>query len=70
MMYKTAWYVLVRIRKAMGQRDETHRLSGAVEFDDAFLDSPTTEKKRGHGTEKASIAMPKMRHARSLALCG
>ncbi|MEG2931890.1 MAG: IS1595 family transposase, partial [Ruthenibacterium sp.] len=31
--YKTAWYVLVRIRKAMGQRDETHHLSGIVEFD-------------------------------------
>ena len=30
--YKTAWYMLARIRKAMGQRDDIHQLSGIVEF--------------------------------------
>lgn len=53
--YKTAWYALARIRKAMGQRDDTHQLSGVVEFDDAFFGSPTIGKKRGRGTEKAKV---------------
>jgi hypothetical protein len=45
--YKTAWYLLARIRKAMGQRDDKHRLSGLVELDDAFFGSQTSGKKRG-----------------------
>ena len=53
--YKTAWYMLARIRKAMGQRDDTHRLSGIVEFDDAFFGGPTIGKKRGRGTEKMKV---------------
>lgn len=53
--YKTAWYMLARIRKAMGQRDDTHQLSGVVEFDDAFFGGPTVGKKRGRGTEKAKV---------------
>lgn len=28
--YKTAWYMLMRIRTAMGQRDKTHRLNGTI----------------------------------------
>lgn len=53
--YKTAWYLLARIRKAMGQRDDTHQLSGTVEFDDAFFGGPTVGKKRGRGTEKTKV---------------
>ena len=53
--YKSAWYMLARIRKAMGQRDDMHRLSGAVEFDDAFFGGPTIGKKRGRGTEKTKV---------------
>ncbi len=53
--YKTAWYLLKRIRKAMGQRDGLHQLSGVVEFDDAYFGGPTTGKKRGRGTEKAKV---------------
>lgn len=53
--YKTAWYLLTRIRKAMVQRDDTHQLSGVVEFDDAFFGSPTVGKKRGRGTEKTKV---------------
>ena len=50
--YKTAWYMLKRIRKAMGQRDETHQLDGVIDFDDAYFGGPVTGKKRGRGTEK------------------
>ena len=53
--YKTAWYMLMRIRTAMGQRDKTHRLNGIIEFDDACFGGPTVGKKRGRGTEKAKV---------------
>lgn len=55
MTYKTAWYMLKRMRTAMGQRDERHRLCGVIEFDDAYFGGPTTGKKRGRGTEKAKV---------------
>ena len=63
--YKTAWYMLQRIRTAMGQRDETHWLSGVFEFDDAYFGGPSTGKKRGRGTEKAKVFV-----ALSLDACG
>lgn len=53
--YKTAWYMLNRIRKAMSQRDDDYQLSGVIEFDDAFFGAPTVGKKRGRGTEKAKV---------------
>ena len=53
--YKTAWYMLMRIRAAMGQRDKTHQLNGTVEFDDTYFGGPTVGKKRGRGTEKAKV---------------
>ena len=53
--YKTAWYLLYRIRKAMGQRDASHMLSGVVEFDDSYFGGPTVGKKRGRGTDKAKV---------------
>ena len=53
--YKAAWYLLTRLRKAMGQRDDTHTLSGTIEFDAAFFGGPTKGKKRGRGTEKAKV---------------
>lgn len=53
--YKTAWYMLKRIRSAMGQRDSIHLLSGMIEFDDTYFGGPTVGKKRGRGTEKAKV---------------
>ena len=53
--YKTAWFMLKRIRIAMGQRDETHQLNGVIEFDDSYFGGPTAGKKRGRGTEKAKV---------------
>ena len=37
MTYKTARYMLKRIRTAMGQRDILHQLDGEIEFDDAYF---------------------------------
>ena len=42
--YKTAWYMLKRIRAAMGQRDKKHQLSGVIEFDDSYFGGPTVGK--------------------------
>ena len=53
--YKTAWFMLRRIRIAMGQRDKTHQLNGVIEFDDAYFGGPTAGRKRGRGTEKAKV---------------
>ena len=53
--YKTAWYMLKRIRAAMGQRDETHQLDGVIDFDDAYFGGPVTGTKRGRGTEKVKV---------------
>jgi len=53
--YKTAWYMLKRIRAAMGQRDGTHQLDGVIDFDDAYFGGPITSRKRGRGTEKVKV---------------
>ncbi len=53
--YKTAWYMLKRIRTAMGQRDEKHQLNGVIDFDDAYFGGPAKGKKRRRGTEKAKV---------------
>lgn len=53
--YKTAWYMLTRIRKAMENRDDSHQLEGVIEFDDAFFGGPTVGKKRGRGTDKTKV---------------
>ena len=53
--YKTAWYMLKRIRMAMGQRDRSHKLSGTIVFDGAYFGGPTSGQKRGRGTKKAKV---------------
>lgn len=52
--YSSAWYLLHRLRKAMGQRDQDYILSGVIELDDAYFGSPKRNGKRGRGTEKPS----------------
>ena len=54
---KTAWYMLKRIRSAMGQRDEKHQLRGIIEFDDACFGGPAVGKKRGRGTDKTKVSV-------------
>lgn len=53
--YKTAWGMLRRLRLAMGQRDASYKLSGVVEFDDAYFGGSKAGGKRGRGTEKAKV---------------
>jgi transposase-like protein len=53
--YPTAWLMLHKIRKAMGERDADYKLAGIVELDDAFFGAPTEGGKRGRGTDKTPV---------------
>ncbi len=53
--YPTAWLLLQKIRKAMGDRDANYKLAGIVELDDAFFGAPTEGGKRGRGTEQTPV---------------
>jgi transposase-like protein len=51
--YKTAWFLLHRIRQAMGKREEKYTLCGIIEFDDAYFGGTHPGGKRGRGSDKA-----------------
>lgn len=53
--YKTAWFLLLRIRKSMSDRDDNYMLSGIIEFDDSYFGSKTKGGKRGRGTQKTNV---------------
>ena len=55
--YESAWYLLDRIRNAMGQRDSQYLFSGIVELDDSYVGGHTRNGKRGRGTDKAKIVV-------------
>jgi transposase-like protein len=49
--YPTAWLLHHKINRAMAQQDRAHRLSGAVQLDDAYLGGERTGGKAGRGSE-------------------
>jgi transposase-like protein len=49
--YPTAWLMHHKIMTAMARRDAMHRLSGAVQVDDAYLGGERTGGKPGRGSE-------------------
>jgi len=53
--YKTSWFLLQRLRTAMGQRDSKYMLSGVVEFDDTYFGGKKKGGKRGRGTTKTKV---------------
>ena len=55
--YESAWYLLVRIRSAMHDRDQNYLLEGIVEMDESYLGAPKHGKKRGRGTEREKMAV-------------
>lgn len=63
--YESAWYLLKRIRKAMGQRDQKYLLSGLVEMDEAYTGGQISGEKRGRGTSRPPIGV-----AHSKSSCG
>ena len=55
--YESAWFLLVRIRSAMRERDQNYMLEGIIEMDEAYLGAPRRGKKRGRGTERRKMAV-------------
>ena len=55
--YESAWYMLVRIRKAMGQRDANYLLSGLLEMDEGYFGSKRSGGKRGRGTTQNKVVV-------------
>jgi hypothetical protein len=53
--YPTAWLMLQKIRKAMGDRDARYQLAGIVEVDDTYFGGPKHGGKRGRGTGKTKV---------------
>lgn len=49
--YPTAWLLHQKINRAMAQQDATHRLSGDVQMDDAYLGGERAGGKSGRGSE-------------------
>ncbi len=50
--YKTAWAMLRKIRHAKQSREDSYRLTGIVEMDEAYVGGLGEELKRGCGTNK------------------
>lgn len=55
--YESAWYMLKRIRNAMGQRDADYLLSGLMEMDEGFFGSKRSGGKRGRGTTQKKVVV-------------
>ena len=51
--YPTAWFMLLRLRSAMGQREARHLLSGVIQMDDAYYGG------EGHGRVGRGTTRPK-----------
>ncbi len=70
--YSSAWYLLHRLRRAMGQRDKDYILSGVIELDDAYFGAPKSTGKRGRGTDKtsalAAVSLTEQGHPRFLKI--
>ena len=51
MSYPTSWLLHQKINRAMARQESTHRLSGLVQIDDAYLGGERTGGKPGRGSE-------------------
>ena len=49
--YPTAWLLHRKINRSMAQQEASHRLSGAVQLDDAYLGGERADGKAGRGSE-------------------
>lgn len=71
--YPTAWLMHQKINQAMAQRDSTHRLSGSVQLDDAYLGGERAGGKAGRGSENkvpfvAAVSLNEQGHPMYLKL--
>src|SRR3972149_6882615 len=56
--YRTAWTMLHKLRKAMGQRDATYTLTGSIEMDDAFFGGAAAGKRGRGAANKTNEKLP------------
>lgn len=56
--YESAWYLLVRIRSAMQDRDQNYMLEGMMEMDEPYLSASKRGKKHGRNTERKKMIIP------------
>ena len=58
--YETAWYMLMRIRKAMDAREHQYILAGQLEMDDSYFGAKVKGKEgRGAGNQSVMVAISK-----------
>lgn len=58
--YETAWYMLVRIRKAMDHRESQYMLAGIVELDDSYFGAKIKGKRgRAAGNQSVIVCVSK-----------
>jgi hypothetical protein len=56
--YQTAWSMLLRIRRALGLRDEQYQLKGSVELDGAyFINDPQKLKQKHYSGNKKNVVL-------------
>jgi len=55
--YESAWYMLKRIRFAMGQRDANYLLSGLLEMDEGYFGAKHSGRKRSRGTNQKKVVV-------------
>jgi transposase-like protein len=64
--YEPVWFMLQKLRKTMGVRDQDYKLDKVVELDEGFFESVDTEKdpddkgvklKRGRGSQRQTTVM-------------
>lgn len=53
--YHTAWFLLHRIRSAMGEAETNRILEGLVQMDEAFYGAPGKNGKHGRGADKVNV---------------
>lgn len=53
-LYKTAWMMAHKIRKALADRDARYKLAGLIEMDDGYFGQRKVPGKRGRGSENKS----------------
>jgi len=58
--YRPIWYMLHKLRRTMGERDDKHQLEGLIEVDEAMVTvhpGDQAKTKRGRGSEGKSIVL-------------
>jgi transposase-like protein len=62
--YETAWLMQHKIRKAMGDRDQSYKLSGLVEVDEGYVGGEEHgEARKGRGAKSKAVVAVAVEHA-------